>query len=133
MGLLLSHFRGIGPHLTLRGEYCGFSRVVVGRLGFLLSYDGDIRNLSCCLRKPSVLSSCKGDHRIALKALQGNGASPHIEGGTSWCFLSCSRRFGFLLSCVGDLREAFVLSLGNQASFQDVGAPQDYSLVIAGE
>ena len=34
-GLLSRHFRGIGPHLIIRGESCGFSRVAVGSFGFL--------------------------------------------------------------------------------------------------
>ena len=34
-----------GPHIGLRGEFPGVSRVSTGNLGFLSSYD------SCCLRK----------------------------------------------------------------------------------
>ena len=33
------------PHLVLRGESPGFSRVVAGNLGFLLDYDRDLRDL----------------------------------------------------------------------------------------
>ena len=40
---LETHSRN-GPHLPLRGESPGFSRVVAGNLGFLLSYDVDLRD-----------------------------------------------------------------------------------------
>ena len=33
-----------GPHLMLRGESPGFSRVEAGNLGFLSSYDGELRD-----------------------------------------------------------------------------------------
>ena len=45
MGFLWRHCSGKGPHLALRGEYRGFSRVASGRLGFLSSCDGDLRDL----------------------------------------------------------------------------------------
>ena len=45
MGFLLRHGIGKGPHLVLRGESPGFSRVEAGNLGFLLSYGGDLRDL----------------------------------------------------------------------------------------
>ena len=32
------------PHLALRGESPGFSRVTAGNMGFLSSYDGDLRD-----------------------------------------------------------------------------------------
>ena len=32
------------PHLTLRGESPGFSRVAASNLGFLSSYEGDFRD-----------------------------------------------------------------------------------------
>jgi len=35
---------GKGPHLALRGGSPGFSRVAPGNLGFLLSYDWDLRD-----------------------------------------------------------------------------------------
>ena len=42
---LSRHCSGKGPHLTLRGESPDFSRVEVGNLGFLSSYDGNLREL----------------------------------------------------------------------------------------
>ena len=44
MGFLWRRFSGNGPHLALRGEYPGFSRDAAGNLGFLSSYDGDLRD-----------------------------------------------------------------------------------------
>ena len=45
MGFLSSCCSRKGPHLTLRGESLGFSRVVAVNLEFLSSYDGDLRDL----------------------------------------------------------------------------------------
>ena len=45
VGFLLRCRSGKGPHLTLRGESPSFSRVAAGNLGFLLSYNGDLRDL----------------------------------------------------------------------------------------
>ena len=46
-----------GPHLALRRESPGFSRVAAGDLGFLLSYDRNLTDCSCGLRK--VQSLCE--------------------------------------------------------------------------
>ena len=51
LGFLSSHCSRKGPHIGLRGEFPGVSRVSTGNLGFLSSYD------SCCLRK--VKSPCE--------------------------------------------------------------------------
>ena len=45
VGFLSRHCSGKGPHLALRGESPDFSRVEVGNLGFLSSYDGNLREL----------------------------------------------------------------------------------------
>ena len=42
-GLLSNHFQGIGPLLAWRRESHGVSQVVVGRFGFVLSFNGDLR------------------------------------------------------------------------------------------
>ena len=42
VGFLLRHHSGKEPHLTLKVK-SGFSRVAAGILGFLSSYDGDLR------------------------------------------------------------------------------------------
>ena len=43
LGLLSGHCRRKWPHFTLMGAYPGFSRVVVGGLGFLSRYHGELR------------------------------------------------------------------------------------------
>ena len=45
IGFLSRHRSGKGPHLALTGESPGFSRVVAVNLGFLSSYDGDLRDM----------------------------------------------------------------------------------------
>ena len=44
VGFLLRCRSGKGPHLSLRGESPGFSLVVAGNLGFLSSYDRELRD-----------------------------------------------------------------------------------------
>ena len=75
-----------GPHLAWRGESPGFSRVAIGNLGFLLSYDGDLRD-------PLVLP-------------QGSPVSMRVVWGLSR-FLSIGDR---------DLGVAFKVHLWSQAS-----------------
>ena len=38
-----------------------------------------------------------GEHRTALHAMQGNGASSHGEGQVSWIFLRCGRNLCYVL------------------------------------
>ena len=42
VAFLSRHCSGTGPHLVLRGESRGFSRVAAGSLGFLSICDGDL-------------------------------------------------------------------------------------------
>jgi len=44
VGFQSRHCSRKGPHLALRGESPGFSRVVAGKLGFLSSSDRDLRD-----------------------------------------------------------------------------------------
>ena len=48
---------GKSPHLALRGESPGYSRVAARNLGFLSSYDGDLKEPLLFLRK--VQSACE--------------------------------------------------------------------------
>ena len=43
--LLCMECRGIGPHLVARGKSHGFTRVMAGTWGILLSYDGDAHSI----------------------------------------------------------------------------------------
>ena len=67
-----------GPHIGLRGEFPGVSRVSTGNLGFLLSYDGDLRD-------PLVLPQ---ESQVSIRVARGLsgflssrcwGRCPHLE------------------------------------------------------
>jgi len=58
---LSRHCSGKGPHLALRGESCGFSGVVSGRLGFLSSCDRDLRD-------PLVLPQ---ERQVSVRVVRG--------------------------------------------------------------
>ena len=74
---LWRHRSGKGPHLAL-GDSPGFSRVAVGNLGFLSSYDGDLRD-------PLVWPQ---ESPVSIRVVRGLpgflyshcwGRSPHLE------------------------------------------------------
>ena len=80
VGFLSRHCSGKRPHLSLRGDSRGFSRVAVGSMGFLLSCDGDLSDqlLLPQGRQVSILR-CEGHLMIPLESLQGKG--PHLALG----------------------------------------------------
>ena len=99
LGLLLKSCRGKEPHLVLRGESCGFSRVTSGSLGFLSNCGRD-------LRKPVVLPH---GSEVSFRVVRGNvgllsshcrGMGPHL--GLMWesrgVSLVLAGSFEFLLS-----------------------------------
>lgn len=51
----------------------------------------------------SFLSSCLGELGIALEVLQGNWASPPVQGVSCGIFRVAAGSFGFLSSCEGNL------------------------------
>ena len=55
--------------------------------------------------KSCLLSSCVGEHGIALESLQGNWASSHSKRGKSWFSPVAAGSFVFLLICDGDLSD----------------------------
>ena len=67
-----------GPHLALRGESPGFTRVVAGNLEFLSSYDRDLRD-------PLVWPQVRPVSMRVARGLSGffcshfRGCSPHLE------------------------------------------------------
>ena len=67
--------------------------------------------------KSSLHSRCEGEHSISLKSWQGNPASRRVEGGISRSFLSCGRKPWVPSTCDGELRELFMVSMGNQKYF----------------
>ena len=78
VGFLLSCHSGKGLHLEWRGNFSGFSRVVGGNLGFLSSYDRELRDPLVCpqespvsMRVPRGLSGFLCSRRW--------GQDPHLE------------------------------------------------------
>ena len=67
--------------------------------------------------KSSLHSSCEGEHSISLKSWQGNLASRRVEGEISRSFLSFGRKPWVPSTCDGELRELFMVSMGNQKYF----------------
>ena len=84
MGFLSKRCSRKGPHLALRGESPDFSRVAPANLGFLSSYDGDLRDHSWGLGKSSIHASCEGPLGIPLKSLPrqifSSGVAPRTSG-----------------------------------------------------
>ena len=131
MGYLSRCCSGKGPHLTLRGESCGFPRGLAGTLGFLSSCDGDLRDLLVLPQERQVsiwvvrglsgfLSSrCRsiGPH-LSLR-LEPQGSSPVLTwiSGFLWSFNRGVRpclvwRHGTLLPSRGVKGVSGFLSIG---------------------
>ena len=98
----------------MTGEFRGFFRVAVQSVGFLSSYDGELRECLVAPGKSRLHSSCKGEHGIALKSRQGNRDSRRVEGGISRSCLSCSRKPWVFSTSGGDLRELLRVTMGSQ-------------------
>ena len=76
-----------GPHLALRGEFPGFSRVGAGNLRFLLSYDRDLRDL-LVLPQESPVSMRVARGLPGFPSSQCRGGGPHLELRTEPHFLT---------------------------------------------
>ena len=50
VGIPLELKQGMGPHLQMRWETQGSSRLVVGNLGFISSGDGDLWDPLSCIK-----------------------------------------------------------------------------------
>ena len=92
----------------------------MGSLGFLLSYDGEIREPFVLPQGIPVPIPLAGERGIALQSWRGNRASIRAEGGISRSFLICGRKLWVPSSCDGDLRELLMVPMGSQESFQVV-------------
>ena len=67
-----------GPNLALKGESPGFSRVSAGNLGFLSSYDGDLRDpLVWPQESPVSMRVARGLSGFLCSRCWGRG--PHLE------------------------------------------------------
>ena len=123
MGFLLRPHGGKGPHLALRGESPGFSRVAAGNLEFLLSYKGNVRYPLLWPQESPVSLRVERDLSGFLSSrCQGHG--PHLElrpepQGSSpvptWISGSSGVSAGEsgLVSC-GDMQVCFSLELEKQ-------------------
>ena len=78
LGFLSRCCSGKGPHLALRGEFPGFSRVGAGNLRFLLSYDRDLRDL-LVLPQESPVSMRVARGLPGFPSSQCRGGGPHLE------------------------------------------------------
>ena len=107
---LSRHCNGEGPHLALRGESPGLSRVVAGNFGFLSSCDADLKPTPVASGMSSLLSIWEGPLGIPLQSVQGHRASSLVEFGTSV----------FLFSSDMDLGVPMEFQQGSQASSRGV-------------
>ena len=89
-------------------------------MGFLLSYDGEIREPFVLPQGIPVPIPLAGKRGIALQSWRGNRASIRAEGGISRSFPICGRKLWVPSSCDGDLRELLMVPMGSQESFQVV-------------
>ena len=90
LGFLSRRCSGKGPHLALRGEYPGFSRLVAAKLGSLMSYNRNLRDpLVGASGTSSLNARCEEPLGIPLQSLPGPRSSFVVEAGTSG-FLSRS-------------------------------------------
>ena len=78
LGFLSRCCSGKGPHLALRGEFPGFSRVGAGNLRFLLSYDRDLRDL-LVLPQESPVSMRVARGLSGFLSSQCRDRGPHLE------------------------------------------------------
>ena len=92
----------------------------MGSLGFLSSYDGEIREPLVLPQGIPVPIPVAGERGIALQSWQGNQASIRTEGEISRSFLSCGRKFWVPSNCDGDIRELLMVPMGSQESFRVV-------------
>ena len=106
VGFLSRCCSGKGPYLALRGESPGFFRVAAGNLGFLSSYNEDLRDPLIASRTSSLHASCEGPLGIPLQSVQGPRSSSRFKAGSS----------GFLCSADMDLRDPMEFQQGSQVS-----------------
>ena len=95
VGFLSQHLRGKGPHLLLKGESPGFSRVAAANLGSLSTYDGNLRDpLMGASETSSHHASCEGSLGSPLQSLPESRSSSVFEAKTSGLFSSADMDLG---------------------------------------
>ena len=106
-----------GPHLMLRGEYPGFSRVAAANLGSLSIYDGDLRDpLLRDSGTSSLHASFEGPLGIPLQSLPGPRSSSGVEAGTSGFLSRANMHLG--------------VSLGPPLGSQDSSRVEPYKFIL---
>ena len=106
----------MGPHLQMRWDTWGSSRVVAGNSAFISSCDGNLSTPLSCLRESSFLSSFEREPGIVLEVLQEKRASSRVDRGISWFVSSCGGRLGVPLHVPPGAQEPLVLPQGSQVS-----------------
>lgn len=81
VGILLELKQGMGPHLHVRWETQGSSRIVAGNKGFRLRCDGDLRTLFNCMKRVKPhLKIGEGTRECSLGAAGTNGLMSRGRG-----------------------------------------------------
>ena len=139
----------MGPHLQMRWDTWGSSRVVAGNSAFIYNCDGDLWAPLSCLKGVKFLSSFEREPGIAFEVLQEKRASSCLDGGILWFASSCGWRLEIPLqvprgpqgasrvasgkssihsSCEGECGSALESWQGNQASIRMEGGISRCSL-----
>ena len=85
VAFLSRHCSGTGPHLVLRGESRGFSRVAAGSLGFLSICDGDLWDLLVLPQRIQVsFGVARGMSGFLLSRYQGTGLCLEFSRATQY-------------------------------------------------
>ena len=110
-----------GPHLMLRGESPGFSRVVAGNIVFLLSYDRDLRDL-LKLPQESPVSMRVARGLSGFLSSQSLSLVPHLQLRREPQYSSPELTWisGFLWSFNRGVRPHFVFRHGSHLSSRAV-------------
>ena len=127
--MILTHCRGILPHLMLRVESHGFSRVVAGSLGFLSSGDGDFREPQGCQASFLVVRGTLGFLSTHCRRIR-----PHLKLKRETHVFSpfVTGISGFLLSFNRCLRPRLMFRHGNLLSAQVAKGVSGLLLVESG-
>ena len=121
VGIPLELKQGMGPHLHMRWETRGSSRVVVGNSGFLSRYDWNLWAPFTCMKgvKPH-LQFREGTRDCSLDAEGTNGLKSHGRG-THLVFLKLQwEGWDSSPGTPGELKEPLLLPQGSHVSIQVV-------------
>ena len=123
----------MGPHLRMRWDTWGSSRVVAGNSAFIYNCDGDLWAPLSCLKGVKFLSSFEREPGIALEVLQEKRASSCIEGGISWFVSSCGWRLEIPLQVPRRTQGASRVASGKSSLHSTCEGERECSGVTAGE